>query len=98
MLEPAHIAGILDTKRVDLVKCSSLVTEMQHNMPIISDVVKTWPFEEVTDDWDSCYQKLLEEVTDGEIDSNKIEPGDFSQLYELCAVQSHFLKTAIAGK
>ena len=97
ILEPVHLAGVLDTKYIDLIKCSSMVTEMQHNIPNIADVVRSWPYDDHPQNWDSCYQKLLEDVTDGVTEASKVEVADFAQVYELCAVQGHFVQTAVAG-
>lgn len=95
--EPSHLAGVLDCKHVDLIKSSAVVTEMQHNMPKVSEVVKTWPFEENPKDWNACYQDLLGRVTGRSMAAEKIGPDDFAELYRLCAVQGHFLQAAIAG-
>jgi hypothetical protein len=70
---------------------------MQHNMPNNPEVIKTWPFDLPPKDWNNCYQVLLDRVTDSDIEANKIGADDYTQLYELCALQSHFVQTAIAG-
>ena len=82
---------------MDLIKCSSMVTDMQHNVPVVSEVIKTWPFEETPADWNISYQRLLDTVTDGPIEAPKIGPEEYAELFDLCAVQSHFVQAAIAG-
>lgn len=96
--EPSQLTGILDCKRIDLINSSSIVAEMQHNVPTMPDIVKTWPFDEHPKDWNVSYQEMLERVTDSDTAVNKIGVEDFSDLYKLCALQGHFVQTAIAGK
>mgnify|MGYP003385872634 FL=1 len=74
-----------------------MVTDMQHNVPVVSEVIKTWPFEETPADWNISYQRLLDTVTDGPIEAPKIGPEEYAELFDLCAVQSHFVQAAIAG-
>jgi hypothetical protein len=70
---------------------------MQHNMPKVSEIVKTWPFEGAPKDWNVSYQELLERVTDGDTQADKLELEDYADLYKLCAIQGHFVQTAVAG-
>lgn len=97
ILEPVHLAGVFDCQHIDLIKSSSVVTEMQNNVPFLSDVIKTWPFDDVPSDWNSCYQGMLHTVTKGPVEASKVGPEEYAQLFDLCAVQSHFVQAAIAG-